>query len=370
MRRYKLKVGLDVDDTLYDCNSYALKMLKRDYPDSPDYNVNDIKLWGKIGSLVDERVKFFSDPEFVRTQPIFPGAQKFVKELNRIADVFFVTAVPPECMSARAQRLAQDFPEIPTSNIIIGTRKDIYSLDVLLDDGAHNISSSQASYPVLFRRPWNTELFGLLSVNTYDDFLHLIKMIRSSFMEKAPDLSSGGVICLVGPSGSRKTELADALTSGDGFVKPRTTTTRPRRAGENTDAYYFTDEKSFIAERDAGKFIETTVYSGYYYGASTDQLDPIINAGKVAVIPIDICGALSIKNVYKSRAMIVFTERSREAVVKDIICREADDNDKVRRIMALDFEYRNAELCDIAAKTDDIESAVAYIKRKMSPSKK
>ena len=120
----------------------------------------------------------------MKNQPIIPGAQSFVRELSKLADVFFITAVPAACMSARAERLIRDFPEIPPENIIIGTRKDVMALDILLDDGAHNISSSRAAYPVLFRKPWNTHLSGLLSVNCYDDFLHLCSMVISSFTSK------------------------------------------------------------------------------------------------------------------------------------------------------------------------------------------
>ena len=347
MRKYRLRIGLDVDDTLYDCNAYALSLINAAHPDEEPMDINEIHGWGRVGRHYDERVALYSNPEFVKNQPILPGAQKFVRELSRLADVFFVTAVPAACMSVRAERLIRDFPEIPAENIIIGTRKEVMSLDILLDDGAHNISASRAAYPVLFRRPWNTHLSGLLSVNDYSDFLHLCKMVRSSFTQKAPDLKEGGVICLVGPSGSRKNELAAALTRIDGFCKPLTATTRPRREGESETAYRFISEKQFLEERANGAFIETTVYSKYYFGTSDDEIRPIVDGGECAVIPIDICGALTIKNLYRSRAMLVFLQREREAVLLDILGRDISDEDKARRIMSLDFEYRNAEVCDV-----------------------
>ena len=363
MRRYRLKVGLDVDDTLYVCNEYALTLLKNKYGDIPELDVNGIKSWGKQGNVSDERLKMFEDPEFVSSQPICAGAQRFVRELCKIADVFFVTAVPPSCMSARAERLRKDFPEVPAGNLIFGTRKDIIRLDILLDDAAHNISNSQASYPVLMRKPWNIHLSGLLSVNTYDDFLHLVKTIRNSFIEKVPDLSKGGVVCLVGPSGTGKTQIASELIKDGRYKKPLTTTTRKRKDDEDENAYIFVSEEEFIRKRDAGEFIETTVYSKYYFGTSDSQISPIVENGGIAVIPIDICGALTIKNIYKSRALLVFTERSKEAILLDIINRSTDDEDKIRRIMSIDFENRNAELCDIAVNFDrSAESCANYIK--------
>ena len=112
MKKYKLRIGLDVDDILYDCNAYALERLNAEEGIVPPLTIYDIKSWGAGQSPVDRRLRYFSDPAFVSAQPMLPGAADFVRRLSRVADVFFITAVPPACMSARAQRLVADFPEI------------------------------------------------------------------------------------------------------------------------------------------------------------------------------------------------------------------------------------------------------------------
>ena len=362
MKKYRIRVGLDVDDTLYECNSYAVSIINSRHPDEEPMKIEDITYWGKAGRHADERIALYADPDFVRTQPVTPGAREFVKKLSEIADVFFITAVPARCMSARAERLVKDFPEIPPENIMMGTRKDVISLDIMLDDGAHNISSSRAAYPVLFRKPWNTDLSGLLSVNSYDDFLHFCEMVRSSFSEVFPKLSEGGVLCLVGPSGSSKTEIASGLTALEGFEKPLTSTTRPRRKTEDAGAYRFISDAQFLREMKAGNYIETTVYSGYHFGTSEKDIAPIVDRGHVAVIPIDICGAITLKNLYRQRAMLVFTRRDRAAAIKSIISRDIDLEDKTRRIMSLDFEYRNSEVCDVEIDVgDDVGPAISRI---------
>lgn len=366
MRKYRLRIGLDVDDILYECNAYALRLLKEKYGDDPALDINKIRAWGVQGNIADERINYFSSPDFVAAQPVYPGAKKFVKELCTIADVFFITAVPLDCMSVRAKRLSEDFPDVPKENTLIGTRKDIINIDILLDDSVHNISSSQASYPVLMRRPWNTDLSGLLSVNSYDDFIHLAKMIGNSFVGKAPDLKNGGVLCLVGPSGTGKTELAAALTADPIFVKPLTTTTRPRCVNEPENAYRFVTEDQFLCEKQKGGFIETTVYGSYFFGTSEDQIKPVTEAGKIAVIPIDICGALTLKNLYRSRAVLVFTERNKKDIYYNIISRNIPDKDKVSRMMSLDFELRNIELCDFAVNYDSgIDNCVKTVYREL-----
>ena len=178
MKKYRLQIGLDVDDVLYDCNGYALSLLNEAEGIEPPFTVHDIRSWGEDHDGVNRRIRYFGDPEFVRTQPILPGAREFVSRPSAVADVFFVSAVPPQCMSARALRLAEDFPEIPARNILLGHRKDLVHLDILLDDAAHNIVHTPATYPVLFRRPWNMHLSGLLSVTGYDDFLHGVGVFR------------------------------------------------------------------------------------------------------------------------------------------------------------------------------------------------
>jgi len=350
MKKHRLKIGLDVDDTLYECNAYALKIINEKYPDEEPVTIHDIKGWGMFGRHAEERIALYSDPHFVETQPVCQGAQKLVRELSRFADIFLVTAVPAKVMTARAERLLKDFPEVPPQNIIIGTRKDVVALDILLDDGPHNIQNSKADYPVLFRKPWNASMTGMLAVNNYNDFLQLCKMVRDSFNEKEPDLTDGGVICLVGPTGSMKNEIAKLLTEDERFEKPVTTTTRPRREGEEEGNYRFVTEEEFVAEKDNDEYIETTVYSGYHFGTKINDIAPIIRNGHYAVIPIDICGALSIKNEYRRRALLVFVNRMKADVIRDIIERKTDEEDKVRRIMSLDFEYRNLEICDLEVK--------------------
>ena len=87
-------------------------------------------------------------------------------------------------MGVRIQQIKAAFPNIPDENIIMGYAKNLVHFDVTLDDGPHNILKSTATYPVLFRKPWNRMLSGVLAVNNYDEFLTLVHQIKSAFMEE------------------------------------------------------------------------------------------------------------------------------------------------------------------------------------------
>lgn len=361
----KLKIALDCDDTIYNCNPFAIELLNKEKGTS--YSVEDCNKWISESETegVNERVKYFKEPWFYEKEPVLEGAQEFVKKLCKIAEVFIVTSVPASCASTRMLAIMRDFPEINPNNIIIATRKDVVEVDILLDDGSHNIINAKAKYPVLMRKPWNKNLSGNLSVNNYDDFLHFVDVVRHSYNDKV-DLSDGGILCLVGPSGSGKTAITEELIKDDLFVKPLTTTTRVKRDTETDDSYNFISEEEFIKLRDEGKFLENTVYSGNHYGTEQYRIDEIIKQHKYAVIPIDICGAITIKNKYKEKSKLFFIDRARTDVIMGILERNVSNAEKMQRIISLENEYKNEILCDFTIRNNgSIQEAAQKIKNNL-----
>ena len=200
--RNHLKFGLDVDDTLLWCAGFAIEKVNADKGLS--LKEEDLTAWAMPGTDMDLMLPYFHDPEFVKEQPLLPGAQEFVCELLKRGEVFFVTAVPPEVVSVRIMRLRELFPEVPQENILIGTRKDVVAgLDVLLDDKAQNILDSSVKYPVLMRKPWNQEMSGVLAVNSYDEFLSFIDNIL--FLRENPITKEGNKVIAL------KKEFPDAV---------------------------------------------------------------------------------------------------------------------------------------------------------------
>lgn len=349
-----LRFLIDADDVLYITNQTALNVINAEH--NTNFTVQDIKKWGKTGTLVDERLKLYASPDFMRNLPIYPGATDFIEKLQQIGEVFITTSVEPQCISARAESLGVNFPTVPHSHYLFVTRKDVVEGDVLLDDGAHNISASKVKYPVLFRRPWNRHLTGAMAVNNYDDFLHFAWQLGER--PKPIDLNCGGCICLVGPSCSNKGRIADELCSEEKFVRPLTFTTRPQRSLDN--GYKYVSEKEFIELDNRGLFIEKTVYGEAMYGTPIKDIDDIVASGNIAVLPIDICGAISLRNRYGiDKCLLVFCEREKEAILYDLLSEdEIDIATKVNLISSIDREIQNIGLCNISINAEDTPETI------------
>lgn len=356
-----MAVGLDFDDVLAPCMQNAVDYCNKKY--HMDLTIDEITSWLPMGTRVDIILECFKDPEFYETQKPFEGAQAFVRKLQEICDVFIVTAMPVNFMGIRGGTINKYFPTIPDDHIIMTSSKNMVHLDMILDDGAHNILSTPAKYPVIMRRPWNRNLTGILSVNNYDEFLELVKQIQNRFVEKPFDNSKPGVIGVVGPSGVGKTTIVEAAIDKypDLFQKPRSYTTRSQRDNESAEAYRFVSKETFSNLRSTGEIFESTIYSGNQYGSSKSEVDAILAKGKNVILPLDMCGAIGMKASFEN-STIIYVDRHKRDILTSLLSRNSSIEDKVNRIISMPAEEKNAELCDyIITNNGTVEEAIAEL---------
>ncbi|MCI8466150.1 MAG: guanylate kinase [Lachnospiraceae bacterium] len=350
MKKY-FKIGLDVDDILFSCNEYAVSLANQEYSFVPPMTVEEIQSWGRTGKRTDVLLDYYRREDFVRNQPLFPGATEFVKELSRRAEVFFITALPPHLMGIRAARLMEAFPMVPGENIIMGFRKELMNVDMLLDDGGHNISASSSAYPVLMRRPWNRHMTGCISVNNYEEFLTFLDILMNPAAYQWEEKAGGRVIALIGPSGSGKTRIMETLMENGNAVRAKSYTTRGPKGDEEKDAYHFVTQEEFDRMEQAGEFFETTRYAENSYGSVLKDIQDILEQGKDAVMAVDICGGIALKRAFRKQALLAFTERPKEKLIAAVLGRECSEEEKIKRIVSLDTELRNEEFCDLTVQS-------------------
>lgn len=361
-RKFRLSTALDIDDLLMECTSYAIQLANEKYKFDPPLSIYEVEHWGRHGTRVDVIYEYFSDPEFYRTQPVYQGAKEFVKKLSQMTEVFVCTAIPPEFMGIRAKRILEEFPEIPADHIYMGARKDKIHVDILFDDAMHNILSSSARYPILMRRPWNREATGMLSVNNYDEFLQLVEVISESYsIEKEAKLTEPGIVVLVGPSGSGKSKIATkVLTQTDKFDKLVSYTTNDPTAVEENHWYNYVSVDTFRQMCDSGEMFQSTMYAGHGYGSRKQDVQEILDSGKHVLTTMDICGAMSLKTHFKN-VITIYIKRDKKALMSAILRKNCSIEDKINRLLSIESEKQNSEICDYVIQFDSYDHAATQI---------
>ena len=342
-------IGIDWDDVTAPFNSIAIRMANEKYHPEKPYRLEEITSWTNEGrtSVIKE---FYNDPELYSRQIPTEETKRGIRRLMQIADVFFITAVSPHFMGVRAEQIMTQFPELPPENIILGSAKDRVHFDIVLDDAIHNILDSKAEYPVLMRKPWNAKMTGLLSVNTMAEFVSLVRQIMKASTSGTEKITAPAVLALVGPSGSGKREITEVLCGyprrGDNgiFARPVNYCTEQGRYGHQ----YVSAE-----EFDRMNFFEKTAYAGVRYGTRKEDIQELLDQGKYAVIPVDMCGAIAMKRSFPTH--IIYVARDKEKLIADIITSDYDTEEKTLRILSIDAEKRNRKICDYVIHNDTIE---------------
>ena len=333
---------VDVDDVAWEFNGLAIKLANEERNYNPPLTLEDITSWANTGraSVIKE---YYNDERLYKKQAA-EGMKKETKaallELMEIADVYFCTAVYPEYMGLRAKLITDEFPDLPKDRIILGAAKHMVHADIILDDNICNVLNSPAQFPVLMRRPWNTEMTGLLSVNNMQEFLILVKYMMA--MGKGA-IEYPSVIALVGPSGSGKTAVLNELTKNAKFEKPVSYTTNPHNKWK-----VLVDEDTFRTT----EFLEKTRYGGYGYGTKAEDIKAVLDAGKCAVIPLDMCGAIGLQKVFPVITVYI-SNRKMDCISNIIADKNLSDNEKTLRIMSLDAERKNETLCDFSVEKEN-----------------
>jgi guanylate kinase len=357
-RRFRMTTALDVDDVLLECVPYAIKLANEKYNFDPPLTIYEVDRWGKLGTRADVIFEFFTE-EFFKTQPVIQGAREFVKKLSQMTEVFVCTSVYPQFMSIRAEMIMSEFPEIPPENIYMGTRKEKLNVDILFDDGMHNVIKSNAAYPILMRRPWNQSATGMLAVNNYDEFLKLVEVISTSYSTVKDDLKNPSIVALVAPSGSGKSEIAKSLLEKEPrFEKLLSYTTIDPTSKVENDWYSYVDKNEFFKMIENNELFQSTMYAGHGFGSKRSDVDNLIGEGKTVLTIMDICGAMSLKTHYKD-VVTVYIKRDKRELLKSILEKNSTNEDKVNRIISIDDERRNEEICDYVVENDGDYDAVA-----------
>ena len=121
-----------------------------------------------------------------------------------------------------------------------------------------------------------------------------------------PDL----VIVISGPSGSGKSTVIDALCKADETLRLSVSaTTRKPRPGEVDGVdYHFLSKSEFEARIQQDSFLEWAEYGGNFYGTLKSEITTAREAGKDAILEIEVKGALQLQaqDLSPARNLFIF----------------------------------------------------------------
>ena len=138
-------------------------------------------------------------------------------------------------------------------------------------------------------------------------------------------------------------------------------TTRAPRSGERDSVdYFFLTEDAFRRRVEEGDFIEFESYAGHLYGTLRSEIERIAAEG-VALLDIDVRGALNVKRLYGDEALTLFIKPPSLAVLAERLRNRRTESEEAlaTRLDRAEMEMAYAPDFDAVVVNDDLETAVA-----------
>ncbi|MDO5017311.1 MAG: guanylate kinase [Porphyromonas sp.] len=173
----------------------------------------------------------------------------------------------------------------------------------------------------------------------------------------------GKLIIFSAPSGSGKSTIINELTTKYGLqgrFSISATSRAPR--GEEKDGvhYHFLTTQEFKDRIGKQDFLEyEEVYEGCFYGTLKSEIDNTLARGEVALLDIDVKGALNVKRIYGDQALTLFIQPpGLDTLRQRLEGRGTDSPEKIaQRLAKAEYELSFAPFFDKRVINDDLEVA-------------
>jgi guanylate kinase len=143
----------------------------------------------------------------------------------------------------------------------------------------------------------------------------------------------GRLFVITAPSGAGKTSLIEALLKADpSLTESISYTTRAPRPGERDGVnYHFIDDRTFLAMKERGEFLESAEVHGYRYGTSKKVITDALARGEDLILEIDWQGARQVRALYPDCVGIFILPPSIEELERRMRARGQDAEAVIRR---------------------------------------
>ncbi len=172
----------------------------------------------------------------------------------------------------------------------------------------------------------------------------------------------GQLLVVSGPSGSGKSSIVRlALVRSDlNLQLSISATTRDPRSGEVDGVdYIFMENDEFRAAKDSGKFLETAVYNGRYYGTPAEPVYLALSQGKSVILEIEVAGAEQIRDNAPSSIFLFIKTRTFQILEKRLRTRGTEAEPSIlRRLKTARRELAEAHWYDHVLINDELDECV------------
>ena len=175
----------------------------------------------------------------------------------------------------------------------------------------------------------------------------------------------GKTFIVSGPSGVGKSTVLRALFQGrDDLYFSVSATTRPPREGEvDGKDYHFLTADRFRSMIEEDAFLEYAEYVSNFYGTPKKYVDEAMDAGKDAILDIEIQGAAQVSAKRPDTVRIFIAPPSWEELERRLTARGTDTPEKIqKRLLRAKVELDSASGYDYFVINDTVEQAVEELR--------
>ena len=180
----KKRVLIDMDHVMADITTNYIQWYKK----ATGVEIERESLLGKPEDLAfpqPELIRqFLNTPGFFRSAKVIPGSQEVIEELNKVYEVFIVSAAMefPQSLIEKYDWLHEHFPYISWKQIIFCGSKKPVSGNFMIDDHVKNLTHFNGE-KLLFTATHNVNMndTGYRRVNNWEEIRDLLMLKNVSY---------------------------------------------------------------------------------------------------------------------------------------------------------------------------------------------
>lgn len=170
------------------------------------------------------------------------------------------------------------------------------------------------------------------------------------------------------PSGTGKTSIYKEILKNNPEIDFSVSATTRKKRIDEVDGrdYFFIEESDFKKRIENDEFVEfEKIFDNNYYGTLKSYIDGKIKEEKDVLFDLDVMGALSIKRIYKDKALLIFIKPPNKDVIRERLQKRGTESKEIieKRLSRFDFEMEKINEFNYVVINDDLKKAISEVQK-------